>query len=56
MNLDRGREKAEFERQAWEDGAELFLYFVKKEGLDTGLIERFRNYSISCIESYSSEP
>ena len=52
MALDKGPEKAVFERDAWRLGKELFMKFAGGRGLGSGLPDRFESYCRNCVQSY----
>jgi hypothetical protein len=53
MNLPNGKEKVDFEFEAWNEGRIIFNKFVKQENLDSDFMRRFDEYGVKAIESYS---
>ncbi len=54
INLDRGKQKADFEREAWDIARKLILEFLKKLKLMSDELEQhFDLFSKTCISSYN---
>ena len=52
ISATEGREKLDFEKQAWEIGMRLFADFLRKEKLEPLLFEHFDRYRAVCLQSY----
>lgn len=52
MGLDKGAQKAAFERGAWRLGSGLFVQFSRSQGLSTRLYDQFTAYGRRCAASY----
>jgi hypothetical protein len=52
IDLDRGIEKMDFEKEAWAAGRDLLLRFLQKKALDLNLLAKFDLYSRACTLSY----
>lgn len=54
INLDRGKQKADFEREAWDIGRSLILEFLEKIKLpNERLLEKLELFAEECISSYN---
>lgn len=55
MNQTSGREKAEFETEAWKHGELLLRQFLKLQDIETpNLILKFNEYAYLCIQTYQN--
>ncbi len=52
INIHSGRERREFEKQAWIKGRVLLLEFIKKNGVGRAILNEYDSYSAKCIDSY----
>lgn len=52
VDLDRGTQKVNFEREAWHIGRRLFSDFIQREKLNMDLLNHFDHYSTVCLKSY----
>ena len=55
LHSQKGRDKLDFEKQAWEIGRQLFADFARKENLDQLLFEQFDRYRKVCLQTYEGE-
>jgi hypothetical protein len=52
INQPNGKERANFEREAWNIGGDLFSSFVTKQNLSTILCKKYKTYAQKAYQSY----
>ena len=52
VNKPNGKERVEFEHEAWDFGKDLFANFIEQHHLDKNLLERYEKYAHESCQSY----
>ena len=52
VNNPTGRKKMEFEQKGWQKGHVLLKKFMKKENLESDILEQYDAYAVKSVETY----